>query len=224
RLYKRRGRYGADDLWALFALLALVIQVVAVFLHISPPNNISKTTRVTAYYLTAATFYSIIWASRLSILFSIFRIDPLPERHRRLFWVGSAFVATYFVLLAQLFWVCESKDPSWKIAPNPQCHLSLQVAVCQLVTDIIADSILLFSPLPLFRDLLDKGIRRKLTIIFSTCVVTTIVSLVHAVYILRNGHVKVLISAVVEDCFSLIVANIPVVVTSMVDIVGGAEE
>ncbi|KAF7342290.1 hypothetical protein MVEN_01817200 [Mycena venus] len=71
---------------------------------------------------------------------------------------------------------------------------------------------------------MDKGMRRKLTIIFSTCVVTTIVSLVHAAYIVRNGHEKVIISAVVEDCISLIVANIPVVVTSMVNIAGDTEE
>lgn len=63
RLYKRRRRLWADDIWALFASVALVIQVVAVFLHvmipavlpvnaltnqtqIPPPNNLSYTTRI----------------------------------------------------------------------------------------------------------------------------------------------------------------------------------
>ncbi|KAF7342298.1 hypothetical protein MVEN_01818000 [Mycena venus] len=224
RLYQRRGRFGGDDLWAVFASVALIVQVIIIFLHIPPPNNLPKKGGVAVYYLTGIAFYAIVWGSRLSILFSIIRIDPTFERRRRLFWVAVVFIVISLALLAQLFSVCESKDPSWKNAPNPQCPLPLQVAVCQLVTDIIADSILLFSPWPLFRDLLGKGMRHKLTIIFSTCVVTTIVSLVHAAYILRNGGMKVVISAVVEDCISLIVANIPVVVTSVVDIAGDTEE
>ncbi|KAJ7788963.1 hypothetical protein B0H14DRAFT_2946470 [Mycena olivaceomarginata] len=46
RLYKRRRRLWADDIWALFASVALVIQVVAIFLHIPPPNSLSYTTRI----------------------------------------------------------------------------------------------------------------------------------------------------------------------------------
>ncbi|KAF8211128.1 hypothetical protein K438DRAFT_1959312 [Mycena galopus ATCC 62051] len=145
------------------------------------------------------------------------------QRRKRLFWVSVAFIAVALFLLAQLFWVCEP-DPSWKDAPNPQCKLPLQVAVCQVVTDTIADSILLFAPLPLFRNLVDKALRRKLTLIFSTCVVTTVVSLVHAAFILRNGRIKVVISALVEDCLSLIVANFPVIVTTMIDIVGDTDQ
>lgn len=34
RLYKRRGRFWADDVWAMIASLALVLQVVGVFLHV----------------------------------------------------------------------------------------------------------------------------------------------------------------------------------------------
>ncbi|KAJ7860392.1 hypothetical protein B0H14DRAFT_575507 [Mycena olivaceomarginata] len=50
------------------------------------------------------------------------------------------------------------------------------------------------------------------------------VSLVHAAFILRNGGIKVVTSVLVEDCLSLIAANIPVVVTTMVDIVGDADQ
>ncbi|KAJ7132408.1 hypothetical protein C8R44DRAFT_773998 [Mycena epipterygia] len=223
RLYKRRGRFWADDAWALFAFMALIIQVVAIFLHIPVPNNLSKTARVAAYYLTAFSFYVVIWGSRLSILFSIVRIDPSEYRRKKLFWIAVAFVAATLFLFAQLLWVCEP-EPVWKDAPNPQCQLPLQVAICQLVTDVIADTILLLAPIPLFKNLADKVLRRKLTLIFSTCVVTTIVSLVHAAFILRNGGVKVVISALVEDCLSLIVANIPVVVTSVVNIASETDQ
>ncbi|KAJ6580887.1 hypothetical protein B0H19DRAFT_1251167 [Mycena capillaripes] len=223
RLYQRRGRFWADDICALVAFVTLIIQVIAVFLHIPVPNNLSKTTRIATYYLSGTTFYIIIWASRLSILFSIIRIDPSAERRKRLLWVAVAFVMASLFLLAQLVWVCES-EPLWKKKQNPQCSLPAQVGLCQLVTDVIADLILLFAPWPLFRNLFDKSLRYKLTIIFSTCVVTTVVSLVHAAYILKRGHIRVLISAVTEDCVSLIVANIPVVVTTMVDIVGEGDQ
>jgi len=224
RLYKRRARLWVDDLWALLASVALIIQVVAISLDIPPPNNLPKTSRVAVYYMGAAAFSVIIWASRLSILFSIFRLDPCIERRKRLFWAAAAFFAALLFVLAQRFWVCESKDSAWKNAPNPRCHFSIEVAICQLIPDIIADSYLLVAPLLLFRDLMDKALRRKLTLIFSTCVMTTIVSLVHAIFIILNGHIKILIFAIVEDCLSLIVANIPVVVTSMVDIVGDTDD
>ncbi|KAJ7609071.1 hypothetical protein FB45DRAFT_945298 [Roridomyces roridus] len=217
RIFKRRDRFWADDAWVLFASLALVAQIVAVFLHVPIPNNLSQTTRVAVYYLMAMTFYVVIWASRLSILFSIMRIESSQVRKRRLAWVAYAFVLAVLFFIAQLLWSCEP-EPSWKNAPNPQCKLTIEVAVCQLVTDVIADAILLFAPFPLFNSLADKSLRWKLTLIFSTCVVTTIVSLVHAVLILRNGGVKVVIAALVEDALSLLVANIPVVITTLFNV------
>lgn len=69
--------------------------------------------------------------------------------------------------------------------------------------DIISDLILVTVPLHLIRGLQDKGLRRRLTMIFSTSIVTTIVSLVHAAYILTLGGPKVLIAAIVEVRFSL---------------------
>ena len=45
---------------------------------------------------------------------------------------------------------------------------------------------------------------------------TTIVSLVHAVYIITRGGIPVIISALVEDCMSLTVANFPVVVSATI--------
>lgn len=68
---------------------------------------------------------------------------------------------------------------------------------------MIADLILIIAPLKLLAGLEDKGLRHRLMVIFSTCIVTTIVSLVHAVYILTLGETKVVISAIVEVSDSL---------------------
>ncbi|KAF8210901.1 hypothetical protein K438DRAFT_1462896, partial [Mycena galopus ATCC 62051] len=169
------------------------------------------------FYLIGIAFYAIVWGSRVSILFSIIRIDPSSERRRRLFWAAVAFIVVSLVLIAQQFWVCDSENSfaSGKNVTHLRCHSPLQMAVCQLITDIIADSILLFAPWPLFRNLINKGLRRRLTLIFSTCVVTTVISLVHSILIII-GNRQAIIAALVEDCVSLIVVNIPVVVTTMV--------
>ncbi|KAJ7780162.1 hypothetical protein DFH07DRAFT_720097, partial [Mycena maculata] len=212
RLYKRRDRFWANDAWALFAFINYPSTPCGPPIC---PGGLQGGACLAAYYLMAMTFYAIIWSSRLSILLSIVRIDPSHGRWRRLFWVAVAFVTATLFLFAQLLWVCEP-EPAWKNTQNPQCRLPLQVAICQLVTDVVADTILLVTLLPLFRKLSDEVLRRKLMLIFSTCVVTTIASLVHATFILRNGGIKVVISALVEDNLSLIVTNIPVVVTSMV--------
>ncbi|KAJ7922315.1 hypothetical protein B0H13DRAFT_1707824 [Mycena leptocephala] len=216
RLYKRRGRFWADDFWALFALVALIIQLVVLFLPViipvrPQPNSLTNKSR------RRMTQHAEQVASRLSILFSIIRIEPSAQRRRLLFWVAGTFVAAALFLLGQLFWVCE---------PNlsASCELSPQVGICQIVTDFIADSILLLAPLPLFRTLIDKSLGYKLTLLFSTCVVTTIVSLVHSAFILTDDDKKILISAIVEDCLSLIVANIPVIITTTIDIVGEPDQ
>ena len=36
RLYQRRGRFGVDDSWAVFAFVALIVQVVAISLYDLP--------------------------------------------------------------------------------------------------------------------------------------------------------------------------------------------
>jgi hypothetical protein len=45
--------------------------------------------------------------------------------------------------------------------------------------------------------------------------VTTVVSLVHSIFILTSGGVHEAISALVENCMSLTVANVPVVATAL---------
>jgi hypothetical protein len=100
----------------------------------------------------ANMFYCIIWSvihllaslqpadsiscrpARLSILFSMIRIDPSETRRRRLMFVAVAFFVVWVTLVAQLFWVCEP-NASWKLLKTPQCPLGEQVAVFQLVCE-----------------------------------------------------------------------------------------
>lgn len=93
---------------------------------------------------------------------------------------------------------------------------------------------LILLPIRLIRGIKDKRLRWRLIFIFSTSskhlstiglleqtnknlpVATTVVSLVHASYIISRGGIPVVISALVEDCISLTVANLPVVATASI--------
>ncbi|EIM90595.1 uncharacterized protein STEHIDRAFT_165171 [Stereum hirsutum FP-91666 SS1] len=214
RLYIRRGRYWWDDAWTFFSLLCLLIQIVSVFMHVENPDSLPHTSLIAAYYLMASTFYVTIWTARLSILFSIIRIDPDPHVRRRLTFVAGLFFGAILFFLAQLLWVCEPQK-GWKEERSPQCALNKEVAICQVVSDVLSDLLLITLPLRLIHGIKSSSLRRRLYIIFSTSIITTIVSLVHAAYIITDGGIKVVIAALVEDCMSLSVANVPVVATAI---------
>ena len=50
----------------------------------------------------------------------------------------------------------------------------------------------------LFFVLQDRWLRHRLTMIFSTSIITSIVTIVHAIYILNRGGPKIVIVALVE--------------------------
>ncbi|KIL59946.1 hypothetical protein M378DRAFT_962454 [Amanita muscaria Koide BX008] len=207
RVGLRRKRLWADDIWALVSLLALVVQIVGVFIY-TPIGAIR-------YYMMAITFYVVIWTARLSLLFSIIRIDPHKTRRKCLYVLAALYVIACLLLITQLLYLCQHES-QWKTMPTPQCHLTLAVGIAQLTTDILADGTLLVAPMLLFRELHDRRMRLRLSAIFSTCVITTIVSIVHASLVLSNAGPAVAYAGVVEDCTSLIVCNIPVIATAIV--------
>lgn len=67
-----------------------------------------------------------------------------------------------------------------------------------LVVDIVADSAALIIPLRLLVVLQDKWLRKRLMTIFSTCMITTAVSIVHAIFILKTKSPAIVIIALVE--------------------------
>ena len=74
-------------------------------------------------------------SARLSILFSLIRLDPSPKRKKNLLYISGVYFLVAVILISQLFWVCEPEDRHnhWKDAASPQCTLNKQVAISQLV-------------------------------------------------------------------------------------------
>ncbi|KAI0041601.1 hypothetical protein FA95DRAFT_676715 [Auriscalpium vulgare] len=211
RLWIRRGRHWWDDAWASFSMFSLIIQVVATFIYAQGLDHMLESSM---YYLMVSTFYSVNWSARISILVSILRIDPDPDARRKLMWLVGVFVGVLIFLVAQLLWVCEP-HPEWKSQLLSQCRLTKQVAICQLVFDVIADFLLITLPLRLIQGVKDKQLRHRVMFIFSTSIATTIVSLTHVAFILTSGGTKEGIAGVVEACVSLTVANVPIVGTAL---------
>ncbi|KAF9257934.1 hypothetical protein L218DRAFT_771328 [Marasmius fiardii PR-910] len=214
RLYIRRNRYWADDLFALFSLLAQFIMFSGAFIHIT--HSSPRASMVAAYYMMASAFYGVVWLARISIVFSIIRIHPDPGMRQKLYWVAALFAVITAVLISQLFWVCEPAGDQWKNEEAPQCRLTRQVVIFQIVTDVLSDIILVFVPIKLIANLSDRKLRRRLMVIFSTCLITTAVSLVHAAFILVGAGPQEVMAAITEDCVSLIVCNAPVVATRLI--------
>ena len=166
---------------------SLIVQFAAVFMHVEHPTDLPRLDRIAAYYLMAVTFYTVIWSARISILFSIIRIDPDPVMRHRLKWLAAAFLAAVGGLFFQLFWTCEHIH-GWKNKASPQCPLPKGVAIFQLISafvsfflgastylrgslsaaDILADLSLILLPLRLIRGIKDKRLRWRLIFIFST--------------------------------------------------------
>jgi len=215
RLVLRRRRFWWDDACALLSMLFIILHVACIFIDISEPAKAPQSTRIIAYYLSATSFYGVIWFARLSMLFSIIRIDPNHCQRKRLLFVAATFVLAGIFLVGQLYWVC-APDPAWRKFSIPQCPLDTQVVVCQLVSDVVSDCILIVAPLKLFRDILDKVLRHRLMLIFSASIMITIASSVHVVYILRRKLIDNLIAANVEACVSLVVCNLPVFAVAVI--------
>ena len=72
-----------------------------------------------------------------------------------------------------------------------------------LTADVSADLVLLASSFRLFLIIQDKALRFRLSCLFSTCVITTAISLVNSSFILNADGLKLVIVAIVEVCKAL---------------------
>jgi len=214
RVAIRFRRLWWDDAWAGFSMLCLIVLEAITYVHLMDPTQVSQFTKVAVYYLSCQFFYAVVWSARFSILFSVIRITPTPTMKKLLIGVAFLFGVIWAVLFAQVFWICENQ-PGWKDALVPQCALGEQVAIAQIITDTVADILLILAPAWDLRHVMDKGLRRRLIAIFSTSIMTTIVSLAHAIIVIKVGGLQEALAALLEDSISLIVCNLSVIITAI---------
>lgn len=214
RLYcrARRSLLWIDDLFAACAMLFNITLMICNALYMRGFVQHPQREKVALYYLIAQSFYAVVWCSRLSILFTVVRLAYWTQR-RILIRIAMIFGVVWAILFAQVWWTCEL-HPRWKSEPRPQCPLGRNVAIAQIVTDVLGDMVLILAPFILiYKATLTRAQKVRVICLFSTSAITTIVSLAHAYYVLTVGELKEAVAAIFEASISLIVANLSVVVT-----------
>ncbi|KAJ7737559.1 hypothetical protein B0H16DRAFT_1529755 [Mycena metata] len=215
RLFERyrRGKLWWDDFWALMCTVWAIAFIIVTLLHLQDPAGIKQNEKIIVFYLTGVFFYLLVWSVRLSILFTIVRLS-FGRLRRILFVLGWLFGLTSFILIAQIFWVCEN-EPGWKDVTirAPQCALGNNVAVAQLTTDVVSDLMLIAAPMYLFWNLqVQRKLKLRLRAVFATTFISTAVSLYHAYCVLKGGGLPEFLAATLQLSLSLFVANLSVVV------------
>ncbi|KAJ7716899.1 hypothetical protein B0H14DRAFT_3012579 [Mycena olivaceomarginata] len=200
----RTRRFWLDDAWVIVALSCSIILLVSMWLRTIPGQ--SKYTLIVTYWLLSFGFTSTLWASRMSVIFSIIRLIPHQLLLRKITTgVAVVFAAFWIGLMIQVAHVC-GEDKSWYKLAKPQCHLA----------DVFADLSLAIIPMVLIRNTtLPSSQRKMLIIIFTASLLTTLVSIVHAIFLLGPSGSLEGIAAHAEAATALIVANVGVIVTTV---------
>ncbi|KIJ69649.1 hypothetical protein HYDPIDRAFT_73628, partial [Hydnomerulius pinastri MD-312] len=205
-----------EDAWAFIAFLCAVALLISEWLYLQAEWNVS----VVGFWIYAFAFTCMVWAVRLSILFSVTRIIHPTQPLRRLMHALSALFLLLFIgLTAQkLWWFTE--DLSWlhetAYYNEVARYMTRPMLILELCTDIIADGILIILPVRILWSVkLPKRQRRMIIAIFSSSVIVTIVSAFRATCQMMGLASFDGIATDVEVAFSSITCNMLVVATVM---------
>ncbi|KZT28367.1 hypothetical protein NEOLEDRAFT_1109272 [Neolentinus lepideus HHB14362 ss-1] len=208
----RKQRLWWDDFWALVAMLTLISLDVCLHFHFRDESHYSFSTKIALYYMLTQLFNCVNWFSKMSILFTVIRLCALGMLRRMLIRSAYLFGIALVFIIALTFGVCESK-PAWKQSPQPMCNLGHTLAIAYIITDVISDTILVVAPIKLvWRLKLSRPQKIRLISVFLATFMSTAVSLYHAYTVLRLGGFVDGRAAVIQDCVSLFVANLSVII------------
>ncbi|KAF8184490.1 hypothetical protein BJ912DRAFT_529204 [Pholiota molesta] len=138
-----------------FALLSMLCLITQMILILSFGGHINTT--FNRSYLVPITSCATTWCARIAILFTIIRVKNGRVLIRSALVI--AFTLIWGVSTAQLFWVCEPQRNA-AAQQGQVCVLGKQVAILH-----------------------DNALRHRLKAIFSTCMATSIVAIVHSIFI-----------------------------------------
>ncbi|ETW81332.1 hypothetical protein HETIRDRAFT_246383, partial [Heterobasidion irregulare TC 32-1] len=214
-IYRTRvRRLGLDDLFAGFSLCFLFVCLVCIWVRTDTPGPLNQPhrARLIAYWLLTFDFTCCLWSVRLSIIFSIMRVMPPMMNIRRVTqWFSVLFVLMWMALIVQKAVHC-TLDISWQKQAEPQCHLGRAIGITELSADFVSDVVLVVLPLRLMWNLqLPTRQRRLLIALFSASMIITLISIVHAVFVIGPAGFLEAMSANIQIAASLMVCNLAVV-------------
>ncbi|KAG2146298.1 hypothetical protein DEU56DRAFT_787361 [Suillus clintonianus] len=190
------GYFWWEDVWAAISLIADVVCLACIWLD----------RRITSWILTIA-FTSVLWAARMSIIFSVIRIANHSgcKIHKQItYLIAASFACMWAALVAQKISICELHH----------CSMGKSVALSHLITDVIADLSLVATPLHLWRKV---GLSRSRKILvlsaFGASLLVTAITIPHSIILLKVHNTTTMIFAHVKAALSLIICNLLVIVT-----------
>ncbi|KAJ7873540.1 hypothetical protein B0H14DRAFT_3860073 [Mycena olivaceomarginata] len=207
RIRIRNHRFWLDDIWVIVAAICSIAMPIATWLRSDPSQ--SSSTMIISYWIGSLLgFTTTLWASRMSIMFSVIRLVPHDNRSKlRKITTGFAAIFALFwvALFAQRVHVCAS-DKSWYKGHRPQqCPSGDGTVILELVTDIFADfTLAILPPILIRRAVIPTAQRKMLTVIFAACLLTTVVSIFYAVVQLGPGGPLEGVTVQVEAATSLL--------------------
>ncbi|EIW84854.1 hypothetical protein CONPUDRAFT_141691 [Coniophora puteana RWD-64-598 SS2] len=225
----RKRRFWWEDAWAAASLVGAIASLFAVMgitgsenywiyasLDDPPFPGESPTGHVVADWVMIFGFTTCLWSARLSLIFSLVRLSSGATKLRQVsLYAAAVFGAIFVGLLCQKVYVC-GHDLSWEEDPVMafQCRLGDSIAIAQVVTDFSSDVALVAIPVFLLREVNSPKDQRILILsAFSTSILTSLLSVVHVIFILTPDPGLQTITAQAEIALSLVICNLLVIVT-----------
>ncbi|KAG2157508.1 hypothetical protein DEU56DRAFT_897090 [Suillus clintonianus] len=209
-------RWWWEDVWAATALAAIIASVVSVWIFSGTPvDSKPRDGPIIAYWLIMINFTIGLWASRLSMICSIVRLSP-PTRIRIVACcVAATFAAIAIALLIHKCWFC-ARNHDWEEIAPLSCSLASSVGIAQVITDFLSDITLVVLPAQILHQVkLPRNQRILILSVFSGSLVTTSLSIAHAVFFIQADPILKILTGQLEMAFSVIVCNLLPIVTCL---------
>ncbi|KAJ8592508.1 hypothetical protein M405DRAFT_46247 [Rhizopogon salebrosus TDB-379] len=210
-------RWWYEDWFAAIGLVADINSFISVWIYTYPRTESNADERAIAYWNVIICFTICIWCSRLSIIFSIIRLSSHIRRIKRIaIWTAVAFGICCVALLTQKSILC-AQEKSWSYLQSQRlnCGLGkLSIGIPQLVADFLSDIALVVLPIFLLRGVrLSREHRILIVLVFSSSIVTSLISVVHVVFMWQCDKNLQTITAQLQIAASLIICDLLVIVT-----------
>ncbi|KAH7929008.1 hypothetical protein BV22DRAFT_160948 [Leucogyrophana mollusca] len=202
-------RFGREDTWAAVALLCGAACLISGSVYLSGSHE----TAIIAFWVYLFAFPCVVWAVRMSILYSITRLIPSSTSSSRIALGFSAFfVLLWALLVMQKAYKCS--NVCWYNSPSITCQLPHSMYIYELATDVVSDMILVALPFRMLWNInLPEKIQRRLILsVFSTSIVVSFASIFRAVCRVMELHSLVQAASECEVIFCLVVCNLLVAV------------
>ncbi|KAG1729001.1 hypothetical protein EDB19DRAFT_1744696 [Suillus lakei] len=198
------SRFWWEDAWAVIALVFDIICLFGVWGE-APTFDDDPRVYTAMFWLIPIAFTSVLWAARMSIIYSILRVaDPRDALRRTVYGIISCFAIMWTALVVQKVLICVYHG----------CHIGSDVAVADLITDLVSDLMLVIMPTYLLRDVrLTHHQRILVTSVFCASLLNSAISIPLSILLFLAPTSKAaLIFGHVKPATSLVIANLLVIV------------